>query len=149
VDREEGFELKRFFDDRVIEKWAGNWRETIAAFDGRKADAQIRYEAMKTDLPAEIAKVVDAIGADPSGVEAASQKVSFQQMTGRKEGDASEPTAKARKGIVGDWKTHFTKPDGELFDSICGEQLLALGYESDRTWLDSLPDLLPPPSSGK
>lgn len=139
VDNEAGFELKRFFDDAVIEKWAGNWRETIDAFSGQKADAQVRYESMKQDLAKEINRIVLAIGADPAGVEAASEKVSFEQMTGRKEGDASQPTAKARKGVVGDWRGHFTKADGQLFDSICGSQLVNLDYESNRGWIDGLP----------
>ncbi|WP_075084339.1 sulfotransferase domain-containing protein [Mariniblastus fucicola] len=142
VDQEEGFELKRFFDDAVIEKWASNWCETIDAFREQKADAQVRYESMKDDLPKEIARIVAAIGADPSGVAAASGKVSFEQMTGRKEGDDSQPTAKARKGIVGDWRNHFTVADGELFDSICGTQLVGLGYEADRSWVNGLPVVL-------
>ena len=142
VDREDGFELKRFFDDAIIEKWANNWCETIDSFRGSKADAQVRYESMKKDFPKEINRIVQAIGADPKGVEAASKKVTFEQMTGRREGDASQPTAKARKGVVGDWKGHFTKADGELFDSICGKQLVELGYEPDRSWLEALPEAL-------
>ena len=142
VDREAGFELKRFFDDAVIEKWASNWCETIDAFGQRKADAQVRYELMKQDLGKEIDRIVLAIGADPAGVEAASAKVSFEQMTGRKEGDDSQPTAKARKGVVGDWRGHFTQADGELFDSICGKQLVELGYESDHKWIGDLPEQL-------
>lgn len=139
VDREAGFELRRFFDDAVIKKWARNWSETIDAFKDRKADAQVRYESMKQNLPKEINRIVTTIGADPAGVEAASEKVSFEQMTGRKEGDASEPTAKARKGIVGDWKTHFTRADGKLFDSLCGQQLIQLGYERSGDWINELP----------
>lgn len=142
VAKEEGFELKRFFDEAVIHKWAENWRETVDVFQERKADAQVRYESMKENLPKEINRIVSAIGADPAGVEAASQKVSFEQMTGRKEGDASVPTAKARKGIVGDWKAHFTKEDGAIFDSVSGQQLVALDYEADRSWIESLPETL-------
>jgi hypothetical protein len=142
VDQEEAFQLKRFFDDAVIKKWANNWCETIDAFRLRPADAQVSYESMKTDFSAEISKIVSVVGADPSGVAAASQKVSFEQMTGRKEGDGSQPTAKARKGVVGDWKSHFTKKDGTLFDSICGHQLVQLGFEPDRSWVDGLPETL-------
>jgi hypothetical protein len=142
VDQEPGFELQRFFDDEVIKKWAHNWLETITAFANRPADTCVTYESMKANLPTQIEKIVQAIGADLSGVEAASQKVSFEEITGRNPGDSSNPTAKARKGIVGDWKTHFTRTDGELFDSICGQALIDLGYESDRSWIDELPATL-------
>jgi len=139
VEKEENFELKRFFDDVVIEKWASNWSETIDAFSNEKPDAQVRYESMKQDLTKEINRIVLAIGADPAGVAAAAEKVSFEQMTGRKEGDDSQPTAKARKGVVGDWRGHFTQTDGKLFDSICGKQLVQLGYEVNRDWVGELP----------
>ena len=139
VDHEAEFELTRFFDDAVIEKWAANWCETIDAFSNIRPDAQVRYESMKQDLAKEINRIVTAIGADPAGVAAASEKVSFEQMTGRKEGDDSQPTAKARKGVVGDWRGHFTQADGKLFDSICGSQLVQLGYEASRDWVGELP----------
>ena len=143
VQKESGFELLRFFDDAVLEKWALNWKETIDVFSGQSADVQVRYEAMKADLSCEIAKIATAIGADQNAVPtAATERVSFEQITGRQAGDGSEPTAKARKGIVGDWKTHFTKADGLLFDSLCGSQLVSLGYETNGQWKESLPERL-------
>ena len=84
VDREPGFRLSRFFDDDVITKWANNWKETIDVFADRPADQRVTYENMKHDLSGEIAKIVRCIGADIGGVEAATQKVSFQQITGRR-----------------------------------------------------------------
>lgn len=139
VDREPGFELKRFFDDSVISKWANNWKETIDVFRNQPADLRVTYENMKHDLTSEIAKIVDCLGADAEGVAAASQKVTFEQITGRQEGDDSQPTAKARKGIVGDWQQHFTHGDAELFDALCGDQLVSENYEPNRDWIDTLP----------
>ena len=142
VDKEAGFELKRFFDDDVIRKWAENWLETIECFESSPADVVVSYESMKQDLAGELDRIAGAVGASPGNIESL-EGLSFEQMSGRKEGDGSQPTAKARKGVVGDWKSHFTRADGELFDSIAGKQLVSLGYEKDSSWVQGLPLTLP------
>jgi hypothetical protein len=139
VQSEPGMKLDRFFDDVVIEKWANNWRETIDAFDQSGADTQVTYERMKENLAAELQSILRTVGANEKQV---ATDASFAKMSGRKAGDASDPTAKARKGIVGDWKNHFTKADGELFDSICGSCLIDMGYEPNRNWISELPEAL-------
>ena len=138
--KEPGFVLKRFFDDAVITKWAENWRETIDAFKTRQADAQIRYEAMKTDQAAELSKIFKILGANPDSeiANACAQATTFKKTTGRSAGDAVA-TAKARKGVAGDWKNYLTRADGQLFHQLAGQQLIELGYESDAGWLDDLP----------
>lgn len=44
----------------------------------------------------------------------------------------------ARKGIAGDWRNHFSRRAGETFCEFAGEELVALGYEADNSWLDRL-----------
>jgi len=39
-----------------------------------------------------------------------------------------------RKGIVGDWKNHFTPEHVERFKEGCGRFLIELGYERDLQW---------------
>ena len=34
-----------------------------------------------------------------------------------------------RKGIVGDWKNHFTEKDKKLFNKIAGDLMIKLGYK--------------------
>ena len=139
--------LKRFFDDPVIEKWAGNWKETIDVFDRQPADALITYESMKSDLASVLQTVCSTVGtengqADQQFGQVAQETTQFQQTTGRQAGDNSSPTAKARKGIVGDWKSHFTSRDGNRFNEIAGEALIKMGYETDQRWLVDLPGAL-------
>jgi len=135
--------LSRFFDDALIEKWAENWKETLFPFDSRPADVRVTYEAMKQDLGAALKDIFLAVGADDDGAAAeADQATRFEKMTGRKAGDAQSPTAKARMGVAGDWKRHFTIRDGRIFHRIAGEQLLQCGYESDPYWFKTLPESL-------
>jgi len=136
--------LKRFFDDDVIEKWAENWKETLLPFDAQPAEAQVSYESMKQNFTKTLKEIYSAVGAagDDAIAEQAEAATRFEKMTGREAGDSAAPTAKARKGIAGDWKRHFTFRDGRIFHQIAGEQLLQYGYESDQYWFKELPKTL-------
>lgn len=145
--------LKRFFDDEVIQKWAQNWKETLIPFDSQPADVKVTYEAMKGDLSGELTKIFACVGAaDDAGdqgdaqgksvAEVAARETVFEKMTGRQSGDDQSPTAKARMGVAGDWRRHFTIRDGRLFHQIAGDQLIAHGYESNPLWFKSLPQTL-------
>lgn len=40
-----------------------------------------------------------------------------------------------RKGIVGDWRNHFTREDAELLEHHYGDIIRLLGYEKDDSWV--------------
>ena len=44
-----------------------------------------------------------------------------------------------RKGIVGDWKNHFKRDDGRLFQEHFGRIMLDQGYIKDGDWWEELP----------
>jgi hypothetical protein len=39
-----------------------------------------------------------------------------------------------RRGVVGDWRNHFTTKSLEFFKKKCGTELIELGYEKDMKW---------------
>jgi hypothetical protein len=39
-----------------------------------------------------------------------------------------------RKGIVGDWRNHFTEDHQRVFKEVAGDILIRLGYEKDTDW---------------
>ena len=39
-----------------------------------------------------------------------------------------------RKGVIGDWKNHFTEEHKQAFKEMCGRELIDLGYEKDLNW---------------
>ncbi len=145
-----GVKLKRFFDSDVIAKWATHWIETVQWSLGEKSKvnlnlsaanvAQVHYEAMKHDMPGQLEKLFQFMGVESSTKIASecSESATFEKMSGRAAGDA-DPLAKARKGIVGDWRNYFTYQDGFEFDQIAGGALVMLGYEKNRRWYQELP----------
>ncbi|MCP4478707.1 MAG: sulfotransferase domain-containing protein [Planctomycetaceae bacterium] len=135
-----GMKLERFFDAKVIKKWAENWCETIDVFSDIEPDVSVTYEQMKSDMPEALGSIFAGIGVEVNEqvIEQCVESSTFEKMSGRPPGQ-EEPTAKARKGIVGDWRNYFTLIDGELFDAFAGEQLKKMGYEPDSEWIKSLP----------
>ena len=39
-----------------------------------------------------------------------------------------------RKGLIGDWKSHFTPEHKDAFKRVAGQLLIDLGYEKDFEW---------------
>lgn len=46
-----------------------------------------------------------------------------------------------RKGIVGDWRSHFSHDDITLFKERFGQMLIDMGYESDMEWEHDSPTI--------
>lgn len=62
------------------------------------------------------------------------QRFSFTRMTGRRPGEEDRQSF-ARKGVAGDWVSHFSPESREVFDHYAGDVLMELGYEADRSWV--------------
>lgn len=147
INQKNGQNLSRFFDDEVIQKWSSHWLETIQGLETGTAEdikqIQIKYEAMQSDMPQQLSRIFQFFGLsdDLAIAHQSAEQVSFEKMAGRPAG-FHQPTAKARKGIVGDWKNYFTRVDGQLFDRFAGDALIKLGYATDKDWVLELPSSL-------
>ncbi len=140
---ESGLKLDRFFDDQTLTHWAQLWTETIQVCRTRKIDGHITYEQMQTDHPSALQQLFSILGVDEDLeiANACARATTFEAMTGRESGQ-EQPLAKARKGVVGDWKNYFTRRDGQLFWKIAGEAMQYAGYERDDRWVHTLPETL-------
>jgi len=116
-------------------------RFTWAAFVDRWAtDAScvhVRYEDLHTDTVGELRRMVNSLtGADlpVEDARAIVDKYSFRRQSGREQGQLNKKSY-LRKGIVGDWRNHFSKEARDLFNHKAGAQLIRLGYEPDESWV--------------
>lgn len=138
-----GMKLERFFDDKIIQTWASEWAESAKVFAETPPDYRVTYEALNHDMAMALEGVLETLGVSfrESLCLECEELTTFERMTGRSVGTEA-PLEKKRKGIVGDWKNYFTKADAIRFNELAGDQLLALGYETDDSWIDELPEVL-------
>ncbi len=141
----------RFFDDQIISQWAEHWREVAMCCSQTTLSGTIYYEQLKLDHAASLQSLFESlkVDSDIAIAKRCAAATTFKKTTGRDAGNQLH-TAKARKGISGDWKNYFTRTDGKLFCEIAGEQLIEYGYENSHDWVNELPDQLiwPHESSG-
>ena len=113
-----------------------SWAVFVRRWSGREDISQVRYEAMRTEPVAELCRLVADLAGQHLDEERARQIVeaqSFARLAGRPAGDQRSDSF-MRKGIVGDWTTHFNAEARLVFDRHAGLELVSLGYEPDRSW---------------
>lgn len=121
-----------------------NWRDHVLGWFGpgeagsrREGVVYVSYEQLREDCAGALTRICSELtGKRPDAwlVETTVEKWSMERETGRKPGQ-EDRSVLVRKGIVGDWKNHFTREAAEVFDRLAGDALVRLGYEPDRGWV--------------
>ena len=114
------------------------WSKHIQSFLEQKSPKQslVLYENLLSSGIEELSQCIETItgeGADRECIQATLDKFSFKRLQSK-----SELGAPLRKGIAGDWKGHFTKENAQMFQDVAGDVLIALGYEENASWADSV-----------
>lgn len=121
----------------------GAWlRMYLTWFAGVDSDALVvRYEAMVVDQHSEFRKIFDWLGWNVSQetLEAVVNRLSFESRSGRKPG-ITDKFSHYRCGVAGDWRNHFTRKHGELWELLYPGFLFEIKYEKSNDWWHSLPD---------
>ena len=124
--------------DRVLPRiigWPIRWRERLPD----ELRIEVRYESLKADDAGVMIGVFERLallglhGVDESFVRGICNRRSFSKETGRKPGEADAGQFN-RKGIVGDWRNHFSDEQVEAFKRVAGAALIEQGYETDLDW---------------
>ena len=145
VARREDLTLERFFDDAVLLRWADMWAEPGRALARRgSSDLRVRYESMLDDPRVALRQLFERLQlpARAGILDDCVEGARFEVMSGGRRPGDMVATAKARRGVAGDWRNYFTRRDGELFEGRVGADLRRLGYADDAHWVDALPERL-------
>ena len=115
-----------------------NWQEHVKHHLAKPHIHIVKYEDLLKDSAGELQSALQFLNRKPLGdLAAIAEEYTFENQSKRKPGQEKK-TAFLRKGIAGDWKNNFTKEAAVLFDQYAGQQLIDLGYEKDRNWIDEL-----------
>ena len=123
----------------------GDWRSFVDGWDSvRPPIARISYEMLRTAPHREINHILYAIDLERihwQWIEDAINRQSLENKRKQIEVDGclrpfglTAQLRNLRKGIVGDWRNHFNRADGEYAHNAWWEQLQKYGYENDPDW---------------
>lgn len=135
--------LPKFIEHEMTERDSlrgQSWAEHVRDWSGHDGVARVRYEDLLADTATELHRVMvelDAPQQDFLFAELAAQRFDFRRASGREAG-VEDRSSFMRKGVAGDWRSHFTREAAEVFDAHAGDVLLEAGYESSRDWSQAL-----------
>lgn len=127
-------------EDGLIRLMTDGWLDLNARIQEswlQAGEPLIRYEAMlENDVPILTRVLLKdcqlAISAERLRTVVLANR--FEQLTaGRKRGQEDDG-AHERKGVAGDWRTHFSAPVKQVFKERYGRLLIASGYERNLDW---------------
>ncbi|HEY7004463.1 MAG TPA: sulfotransferase domain-containing protein [Gaiellaceae bacterium] len=116
------------------------WPRHVEDWIDRPGVLLVRYEALHSDPLEELRRIrrhLDVEVPDSVCLDVIARN-SFAAKTGRVAG-VEDRSSFLRKGVVGDWKSWFTKEAGASFEEFAGDALIACGYERDGRWIERLP----------
>lgn len=97
--------------------------------------SNVTYEALKADTSGELHRILSEMkfSFNQELIDFSVRSASFERMSGRKVGQ-EDPGSPQRKGIVGDWKNHFSDRVKASFKEKYGPLLIEYGYEQNDEW---------------
>ncbi|XP_023933670.1 sulfotransferase 1C2 [Lingula anatina] len=121
------FELFINENTSVYGSWFDHVADWMEVLENNPNALVVKYEDMKRDLKKEVRRVAEFLGYPKSEevYENVTKKCSFGHMKKAKKEPKSfwKPGGSMyRKGIVGDWKNHFTVAQNEKFNTIFNEK---------------------------
>jgi hypothetical protein len=125
------FASKDAYFDAVAGEWGAHVRDgTRFAAPRPQSCLTLRYEDLVAEPKRVLAQVLNFLGAafDPKILAACVGAAAFDKLSGGREPGEEDCTSFFRKGMVGDWRNHFTPESAGRFDQIAGEWLDRYGY---------------------
>jgi len=108
-----------------------SWSDFVRVWHNHKNAVHVRYEDIRNNTDEELKRIVSEltwVQLSPDAATDIAEEFSFSRQKKRKSGFM-------RKGIVGDWRNHFTPEAKELFNFYAGDCLIQMGYEKNQKWV--------------
>jgi glycosyltransferase involved in cell wall biosynthesis len=126
------------FTEERLRQMAVRWSRRVskASRDGSKLFGpdffQLRYEDLLAKPEENLKAMFELLGArsDDGVVRQCVEKNRFERLAKRSAGQ-EDSRSFFRKGIVGDWRSVFTKEDRRIYEEVAGDTLLNMGYSLD------------------
>lgn len=125
--------MARFVEVELSEPgWpASTWPQHVDAWlDAPLKTAVVRYEDLRRDVHDALSPALEKLGetVDAGSLRMSGQRFEFGRQAGLQHDGWFGPVL--RRGVPGDWKSHFSREAATIFDQAAGRTLRRLGYES-------------------
>ncbi|HYG64239.1 MAG TPA: sulfotransferase [Thermoanaerobaculia bacterium] len=130
----EDYGNRSFSFEQAVADWRRDMETHLRYAEGHTLCA-VSYEALLTDGKPVVESLLRFLGLpyDDALVADLLERSSFRFHAGRERGQENRKRF-YRKGIVGDWRNHFTPEHKRIFKDVAGDMLIRLGYEKDLDW---------------
>ncbi len=113
--------------------WIRDWLPLIARHPDRFHE--VRYEELRVAPVVVLTRVLEFYGIQlPEEQIAEIVKRTASKTKFDLRANLRWRSGTARKGVVGDWRSHFSDGHVQRFKEACGRFLIELGYEKDMDW---------------
>ena len=119
----------------------GSWFDHVLGWWAHKDDPNVlflKYEDMKKDLSGSVQQIAEFIGCTitKEELEAVVKQTEFGSMKSNPLANYSwegehQVTPFMRKGMVGDWKNHFSDEESAMFDTLYTDRMKGSGLDFD------------------
>jgi hypothetical protein len=113
------------------------WAQFAVAWHRRKGTVDVSYEGLTRNTAGELQGLVERLTGQRLNLQQCAEivdKWSFERQAGRPPGKEARGEF-LRRGVIGDWRRHFTREAAEAFEAVAGHALRLLGYEKDDSWI--------------
>lgn len=133
----QGKTKEELFHADVLREWCVPVKRypQIREWEANPGIPTVRYEELKLDTAGAMRRVLSemSFNVTPGIVEHVVETASFERLSGRRPGE-EDPSSPQRKGIVGDWRNHFSERNKRALKERYGELLVEFDYETDHDW---------------
>jgi hypothetical protein len=143
LDQEEGILYMLENRLRGASKIQSTWAIAAQEEEARMQDASaprteyiVRYEDLWADQVTGFTRICNHIGlkVGPGRLQKVVENMSFESRSGGRKPGEEDVTSHFRKGVPGDWRTHFTPRITAAFKNVYGRVLIRTGYEESLDW---------------
>lgn len=128
--------LPRFIEDemRAPQLTGVSWPDHVRRWLDRPQDqvAVVRYESLAEDAVATLAPAFEQLTGVPVDRDylcLTAERFAFGRQAARvRQGDQGDSAGFLRRGVVGDWRRHFSAEASEVFQQYAGDLLAELDY---------------------
>jgi hypothetical protein len=96
----------------------------------------VRYENLKAKPVGTLKGIFDflKVNSRDTYVKRCLNLNTFEKISGGRKPGVADFNSFYRKGIVGDWRNHFSGENIKIFKKIAGDTLISAGYEQNNRW---------------